>query len=293
VKAERASSTAAWVAGCRGLGSLLGEAQIADDPYGLRFGGPFFASIERASRVWPLGAALAAVPALMPWVAYMQVRTRAIDDELLAFGGDQVVILGAGYDCRAARFARELRGTSVFEVDHPATQARKREVIGETATEYVPWDFEAQPLEQLPEALVARGLDPARPTLTIWEGVTMYLSEPAIDATVAAIHGLGGEGSRLVFTYIERAVIDRPPVRTRALRTVLAGVGEPFRFGWHPAALPDWLDARGLELESDRAEVELAADLLPPRYSTRVTREGRHVAVASVHPRGSHGSKRP
>jgi methyltransferase (TIGR00027 family) len=290
MKTARASSTAAWVAGCRGLGSLLGEAQIADDPWGVRFGGSFFAAIDRAARVWPFGRAHAVPPMLIQWVAYMQVRTRAIDDELLAFGGDQIVILGAGYDCRAARFARELRGSSVFEVDHPATQARKRAVIGETSTQYVPWNFETDPLAALPAALVERGLDPARPTLTIWEGVTMYLTADAIDATVAAIRRLGGEGSRLVFTYIERAAIDRPSGWARALRPVLTGVGEPFKFGWNPDDLPAWLDERGLTLISDRAEVDLAAELLPAPYSARVTREGRHVAVASVLVTGTHAT---
>ena len=35
----------------------------------------------------------------------------------------QVVILGAGYDTRAARLPRA--GVTFFEVDHPATQAQK------------------------------------------------------------------------------------------------------------------------------------------------------------------------
>ena len=272
---SRASTTAAFVAGCRGLGALLGEAQIADDPYGVRFGGMLFRAIERIGRL---------PPPLVPWVAYMQVRTRAIDDELLAFAGDQIVILGAGYDCRAARFARELRGAAVFEVDHAATQARKRAVLGgDSRAEYVPWDFETRALDELPAELADRGLDPARPTLTIWEGVTMYLSEAAIEATLAAVRRLGGTGSRLVFTYIERHVIERPRPAARALRAFLAGVGEPFRWGWDPPTLADWLDERGFALVTDHAEVELAQMLLPAPYSTRVTREGRHVAVAAVH----------
>jgi methyltransferase (TIGR00027 family) len=273
----RASTTAAFVAGCRGLGALLDpDAQIADDPYGIRFGGLLFRAVERVGRL---------PPPLVPWVAYMQVRTRAIDDELLAFPGDQIVILGAGYDCRAHRFARELRGAAVFEVDHPATQARKRASLADAVgrVEYVPWDFETRALDELPAELTERGLDPARPTLTIWEGVTMYLSEPAIEATFAAVRRLGGAGSRLVFTYYERAALDHPRPAARALRAFLAGVGEPFRFGWDPAELPDWLEERGFALAADHTEVELAQMLLPASYSARVAREGRHVAVAAVH----------
>ena len=56
-------------------------------------------------------------------------RTKHIDEMLeRAIGGgiQQLVILGAGYDSRPYRFARQLEGVRVFEVDQPATQARKK-----------------------------------------------------------------------------------------------------------------------------------------------------------------------
>jgi methyltransferase (TIGR00027 family) len=276
-----ASRTAAWVAAVRGLGSILGAEQVADDPFGARFGGRAVHALERAARFEPLRRALAAAPPLMHWVGYMQLRTRAIDDVLLDFvddGGEQVVILGAGYDCRAARFAGELRDVTVFEVDHPATQARKREVLAEAGASppvaYVTWDFEARPLGELPGVLARLGHDPARPTLTIWEGVTMYLTEGAIDATFAALRAMR---SHVVFTYIERDFIERGGT----LHRVLARIGEPWVFGWDPPALPAWLDARGFDLQSDREDSELADALLPPRVAAHVRGQGRHVAVAA------------
>src|SRR5512146_2420650 len=54
-------------------------------------------------------------------------RTRLIDDLLtsaLQEGIEQVVILGAGFDCRAYRIPGIAR-TRVFEVDHPDTLAAK------------------------------------------------------------------------------------------------------------------------------------------------------------------------
>ncbi|HXK23600.1 MAG TPA: class I SAM-dependent methyltransferase, partial [Myxococcota bacterium] len=57
----------------------------------------------------------------------MTLRTLAIDDAIRsAPDRGQLVILGAGLDARAWRMD-ELRDTVVFEVDHPATQAAKRE----------------------------------------------------------------------------------------------------------------------------------------------------------------------
>ena len=85
---------------------------------------------------------------LTRWLLFMQVRTRLVDEALLAFvagGGRQVLLLGAGYDFRAARFATQLDGAVVYEVDHPATQAHKRAVVGDGAAphvRYLPWDFE-------------------------------------------------------------------------------------------------------------------------------------------------------
>src|SRR5688572_2400799 len=198
------SFTAAWVAGCRALGTLLpDDERIAYDPYGARFCGRRFRAVYAlGQRVPPLRPAVLAP--VMPWVAYMQVRTRAIDDALHAFaagGGRQVVILGAGFDCRAARFAGELAGSRVFEVDHPATQSVKRAAMAGEAQApvvYVPWNFETRPVSELPDALAAVGLDPSAPTLVIWEGVTMYLTERAIEETLAAVRRLGAPAT-LVF----------------------------------------------------------------------------------------------
>ena len=115
------SLTAAWVALSRTLGRTLPRsAQLADDPYGARFIGPRTAFV--AAHV----PAVAALP-FWPFALYMQIRTRVIDDVLRAFvagGGRQVLILGAGYDCRAARFARELADARVFE--RWTTRAPKR-----------------------------------------------------------------------------------------------------------------------------------------------------------------------
>ena len=83
-----------------------------------------------------------------PFLLWMQLRTRALDDVLSRFvseGGRQVVLLGAGYDCRARRFADVLGETHVFEVDHPATQAKKKAFASGhrcAAVSYVEWDFE-------------------------------------------------------------------------------------------------------------------------------------------------------
>jgi methyltransferase (TIGR00027 family) len=279
------SFTAAWVAGGRALGTLLPDAaRLATDPYGARFCSPAFAALVDVARRLPPLRPLVLTPA-MTWVAYMQVRTRAIDDVLRAFvagGGRQVVILGAGFDARAARFAAELAGGRVYEVDHPATQWKKRGLMaGEAQADvaYLAWNFETQPMSSLPAALSALGLDRGRPVLTIWEGVTMYLTEPAIEASLAAIRAFGAAGSPLVFDYKEKARVAAPRGPMRLVSRAVRGIGEPHIFGWDPPALPAWLRERGFALESDRSARQLA-EQLAPQWAHVTERVGNHTVVA-------------
>ena len=279
------SRTAAWVAVTRGLGALLpADARLIDDPYGLQFAGSgpagrwARAAAERDAR-W-----LARLPGAQAWIIYMQVRTRVLDDAVRAFvarGGAQLVILGAGYDCRALRL-RELASSTVFEVDHPATQGRKQRVLARlgaaSRARYLAWDFEARPMTELPAVLAELGLDVTRPTLTIWEGVTMYLREPALDASVRAIAAYSGPGSSLAMTYMTQARLARPSLMTRATRALVGRVGEPWVWGWDPLELPAWLAARGFPRVDDVDLADASLALLPPQYA--MATDGRRVAVA-------------
>jgi len=286
MRAHEPSRTAAYVAGLRGLAALLPpEARLSDDPFGLDFSRPM-ARFAAAARRFPRVAAraLAADHQLLS----LQLRTRVLDDVLLGFaarGGRQVVLLGAGYDCRAARFPDELAGVTVYEVDHPATQAEKRRVLAESnapsaRVSYVPWNFEETPASDLPFHLAAVGHDHTQITLTIWEGVTMYLTAPTIEATVEAVRVLSAPGSTFAFTYFDRAAIDHPPLREKLVQAVVARLGEPFRFGFDPNDLPSFLGRHGFALLSDRTDGDLARELFPPRVARDYKGAMRHVAVA-------------
>lgn len=273
------------MAACRSLGAALpAEARLCDDPFGVRFAGRFASGLTRAATRHPRAAArvLSFGGPLARFVAYMQVRTRALDDVLIDFardGGRQVVLLGAGFDCRAVRFRRDLERATVFEVDFPATQREKRarlEGADSARVQYLAWDFEQQPLSDLPARLSELGHDPSAPTLAIWEGVTMYLTERAIEETVAAVHALGAPGSLLAMTYFDLARLRRP-MSSR----VVAIAGEPWRFGWEPSAVPGWLAARGFELLRDETAGEAARRLgLPARWASLAASRGAHVAVS-------------
>jgi methyltransferase (TIGR00027 family) len=191
-----------------------------------------------------------------PWaVREIVSRTRYIDEYLLRCtenGIQQLVILGAGYDSRAYRFAALREGVRVFEVDHPATQAVKRKKIRAlfgslpSHVAYVPVDFGR---EGLFESLRVSGFENTARTLFIWEGVTMYLTASAVDETLLFIARNSGEGSSVVFNYVDKSVADGT-CRLEAAREwamALAKLGEPIRFGIENGAVYEFLAKRGFE----------------------------------------------
>jgi methyltransferase (TIGR00027 family) len=138
-------------------------------------------------------------------------RKRYIDDKLDEALGDidSVVILGAGMDTRAYRLAHR-SDIPVFEVDLHVNIARKkaavRRAIGgvPASVHLVPLDFERN---DLIGTLSGHGYRTDARTFFIWEGVTQYLTEDAVRATLSALQAAPA-GSRLVFTYVRKDFID-------------------------------------------------------------------------------------
>jgi methyltransferase (TIGR00027 family) len=164
-------------------------------------------------------------------VAYFDRLVAGAVDRL---GARQVVILGAGYDTRAARLPRA--GVRYFEVDHPATQAAKRERLArldgypvDPAT-YVTCDFESQdPIDQL----VAAGFRTDDTALVLWEGVVAYLTEAAVRATTTRLAGGLDPRSLLAFDLIGKnfAAGQRMTSAEHDARAYVGELGEPIRYG--------------------------------------------------------------
>jgi methyltransferase (TIGR00027 family) len=196
--------------------------------------------------------------------AYIPLRTAYIDDEVTrAARADltQIVILGAGYDSRPWRLAhRRLR---FFEVDHPATQRHKRAAITRIGlharSTLVPVDFGT---DDLSARLCASGFDRTRPTLFIWEGVTMFLPPAAVRETLVSIRSLAAPGSRMV------ADFNYPKADTLGCSAARA-LGEPCRFSLEPEDATALLGMHVVEVAG--------ADVLRRRYliGTRFARRHR------------------
>jgi len=118
------------------------------------------------------------------------VRTRLIDDALvaaLAAGANQVLLLGAGYDCRALRIPGAARAR-FFEIDRAALLTAKRAQLGPAPAHVV--DVAADLEQSMPDEPLRRaGFSPDARSFAIWEGVSNYLSRAAIETTLAWLGG--------------------------------------------------------------------------------------------------------
>lgn len=191
--------------------------------------------------------------------AIVVARSKFAEDELsvaIKRGVRQYVILGAGLDTFAYRNPYSTNGLKIFEVDYPATQEWKRQLLNsakipipETLT-FTPIDFESQALaDQLREA----GFRTDEPSFFSWLGVTMYLTRETMMATMKYIASSTPLGSRIVFDYVI------PPSSQKFLRRLVfrllsnrvKRVGEPWQSFFDPNSLIMDLKAIGFTQAED------------------------------------------
>jgi methyltransferase (TIGR00027 family) len=189
--------------------------------------------------------------------AFMVGRARLAEDTLAVgvreLGVRQYLVLGAGLDTFACR--NPYAEVRVFEVDHPATQAWKMQMLAgarivppENAA-FVAVDFER---DSLRAKLRSAGFDARLPTVTAWLGVVPYLTLEAFQATLRLL-GMFAEGSRVVFDYAQpREVL---PAVEQAMQDSLsarvAQAGEPFQLFFTPESLATEMELWGMRVVED------------------------------------------
>lgn len=189
---------------------------------------------------------------------FMITRTKHFDNILLQqikAGVKQVVLLGAGYDTRAFRFAGELQNVSVFEVDFPGTQLYKKKRLREAGSSlsapvtYIPLDFNEEPFER---ALMRNGFSPRMKTLFLWEGVSYYLPQAVVKQVLQFVRTCA-PGSSILFDYATRSFVsgDHSSYGGKQVARWLEKIKEPFLFGLDAAETPGFVQGCGLQLVSD------------------------------------------
>ena len=165
--------------------------------------------------------------------AQVLTRSRYAEDTLLERmedGTDQFVLLGAGLDTFALRRRDLADRLRVFEVDHPDTQAFKKERVARlredlpTNLEFVACDFERQTLE---DALASSSYVADRPAVFSWLGVTYYLTTDAIHSTFDFFSRQAPDGVLVLDYWNENAVPPLDATLLEFVRASVAGQGEP------------------------------------------------------------------
>ena len=181
------------------------------------------------------------------------MRSRVVEEELARVkknGIQQLVVLGAGLDSTAYRRTDLTEGLQVFEVDHPSTQAWKRERleaakigIPDNLT-FVSFDFEHQTLEQ---ALKAGGVRFDVPTFFTWLGVHMYLTDEAVKSTLGVL-GKFPKVSEIVMDFISPSYVLDGEIAENSveqLAKVVSQMGEPLKSEYYEHELEALLNMVG------------------------------------------------
>ena len=282
MKEGQGSRTADRVAERRAAHQVRDRPLVLDDPIALRVIRPEVAHELRTN------PPVREVTKLGPYLrAFFVMRSRFAEDALAAAVADgvrQYVVLGAGFDTFAYRNPfPELR---VFEVDHPATQATKRQRLAHGGIEipssltFVPIDFTTTKLD---DALRGAGFDETKPAFFSWLGVVPYLERPAIDATFRFIASLPAK-TALVFDYAvppeSLSWTSRLIVNEMAKR--VAALGEPWKTYFDPASLLADLRRAGFTSAEDFGSEALNRRYFAGRTDKLKLGGAGHMAMARV-----------
>jgi methyltransferase (TIGR00027 family) len=213
-------------------------------------------------------------------------RARFAEDSLekaVAEGVQQYVLLGAGLDTFALRRADLVGQIRVIEVDHPATQAIKRQRLAAKdfslppSLHFVAVDFSQ---EDLPHALSRSCYDSEIPAFFSWLGVTYYLEREHLFKILRRLSETAAPHSLLAFDYMDREAFDpgqaTPQVQT--LRDKVRFLGEPMKTGLDPKVLGKDLREIGWELRQNLSAEDIEEIYF--RGNADGYRTGKHIHFA-------------
>lgn len=198
MKPNEPSRTALIIARQRAAHQVLDHGSILDDPFAVKILREDEKDVLQFANEHPL----AGIGRL-----FTTARSRIAEDALsraVEEGTRQIVVLGAGLDTFALRNPHRARQIRIYEVDHPATQAWKRQRLAEAQIALPPWlilvpvDFER---DDVGGNLAAAGFQQSSPAFFTWLGVVPYLTQDAIGRTLDYISSI--QTSEVVFDYLE------------------------------------------------------------------------------------------
>jgi methyltransferase (TIGR00027 family) len=276
MRSDEQSHMALMVARQRAAHQLLDHGAILADPFAIRILREDEKDVLQFANAHPL----ASIGRL-----FTAARSRIAEDALskaVERGVRQVVILGAGLDTFALRNPHSA-SIRIFELDHPATQAWKRQRLEEARLAPPPWlafvpvDFERDDLRQ---KLNSAGFQHTFPAFFTWLGVVPYLTRDAIGNTLDYMATI--QNSEVVFDYMEPpegfSEAIRGVVRERAEQ--LEKTGERWASRFEPAGITAVLRAHGFSDIEDTGFQQIASRLGHNVQGLASEQPGLHVVHA-------------
>src|SRR5277367_3222222 len=270
------SRTALMIARQRAAHQVLDHGSILSDPFAMKILREDEKDVLQFATTHPL----ASIGRL-----FTAARSRIAEDALsraVERGIRQIVILGAGLDTFALRnpHGAQLR---IYEVDHPATQAGKRERLAEAQIALPPWlifapvDFER---DDLGEKLVAAGFQQHAPAFFTWLGVVPYLTQDAIGRTLDYMSSI--QNSEVVLDYMEppRAFSEGMRELVTKRTEQLEKMDERWASRFEPAGIAAILRAHGFSAIEDIHFQEIASRFGPAVQGLAPGHLGAHVVHA-------------
>lgn len=203
---------------------------------------------------------------------YVIARTAFFDrifSDALKKGIPQIMLLGAGYDSRAYRFASLNTATQIIELDIAPTQNRKKECLQKANIDipnrvaFVPIDFNQDSLKY---KLIGAGYDEHKETLFLWEGVTYYLDPSSVDGTLEFVSQNSHPESAIAFDYamtISSENIDNYFGVKEFTQTMQEHhADEELMFSIDEGKTESYLEARGLKIINHLDNKEIESEFL-------------------------------
>ena len=254
MKAGQRSRTADAVAAVRAAHLLYDRPVVFEDPFAIHLTSFAWRTIGK-SRVlhWLVRRIFRA---LRPVHAQILARSRYAEEKLeeaVARGIDQYVLLGAGLDSFALRRRDLASKLTVYELDHPESQASKRKRLARCGIDLpnnlalIAVDFEQ---ETVADALTRSSYARERPAFFSWLGTTVYLPREAVFGTLEALARFAAPGSEVVLTYLVPIELVKPGDREAVEKAArfAARRGEPWVSFFDPHLFPEEVCTLGFEL---------------------------------------------
>ena len=277
MKPNEPSRTALMIARQRAAHQVLDHGSILNDPFAMKI----LCEDERDVLQFANAHPLASIGRL-----FTAARSRIAEDalsEAVERGTLQIVVLGAGLDTFALRCPHGARQIRIYEVDHPGTQAWKRQRLAEAQLAipprliFVPADFER---DDLGETLVAAGFQRDAPAFFTWLGVVPYLTRDAIGSTLDYMASI--QNSEVVFDYMEPPQAFSEEVRGLVMKRTeqLEKIDERWASRFEPAGIAAILGSLGFSEIEDINFQEITSRFGPAVQGLAPGQAGLHVVHA-------------